>query len=409
MQFSPFCRRLGAGLFLLTAAPAAALAQGTTDDGAAARAYSVQVLTRLAEPVLTALAENQLKARLPQGNPKRRDFAPLEALGRLLTGMAPWLELGPGEDAEGRLRARYIQLAVKGISHAVDPQAPDFMNFTRGKQPLVDSAFLAQALLRAPTQLWGNLGERERANLVAALKSSRVTKPGMSNWLLFSATVEAALWQFTGECEMAPIELAVKKHLEWYKGDGVYGDGPQFHWDYYNSYVIQPMLMDVLRVCAAKQHPLGAHYPLIVKRAQRYAAVEERLISPEGTFPVIGRSSSYRFGAFQTLSQIALMKKLPDGLEPAAVRAALTALIRRVIEMPGTFEPDGWLRPGAVGYQPSLQDSYISPGSLYLCSVGLLQLGLPADDPFWRGPDLPWTQKKIWSGVDVPGDHAIYY
>ncbi len=37
---------------------------------------------------------------------------------------------------------------------------------------------------------------------------------------MFSATIEAALLHFTGECEMGPIEYALKKHKEWYKGDG---------------------------------------------------------------------------------------------------------------------------------------------------------------------------------------------
>jgi len=31
---------------------------------------------------------------------------------------------------------------------------------------------------------------------------------------------------------------------------------------------------------------------------------------------------------------------------------------------------------------------------------------LPANDPFWTAPAEPWTQKKIWSGADVPADHA---
>ena len=138
---------------------------------------------------------------------------------------------------------------------------------------------------------------------MAALKSSRIIKPGESNWLLFSATIEAALWQFTGECEMKPIEYAVQRHEQWYLGDGTYGDGAEYHWDYYNSYVIQPMLLEVVRVCAEKQHPLGKLRPKILARAQRYAAVQERLISPEGTFPVIGRSSAYRFGALQVLAE----------------------------------------------------------------------------------------------------------
>jgi len=383
-------------------APAAVEDAGTKD-----RAYSVSVMARLADPVLTSLADNQLKKNLPPLNPKRDAFAPLEALGRLLAGMAPWLELGPGTDEEGKLRERFIRLAVKGIGNAVEPGGPDAMNFSKGGQPLVDAAFLAEALLRAPNQLWGNLGERERANLVASLKSSRAIKPGMNNWLLFSATVEAALWKFTGECETAPIEFAIQKHLEWYKGDGAYGDGPQWHWDYYNSYVIQPMLLDVLRVCEEKKHPLAKNYPLIQERAKRYAGVQERMISPEGTFPVIGRSSCYRLGAFQTLAAMSLSHQLPKDVNPAAVRSGLTAVLRRIFEAPGTFDSKGWLRPGACGYQPSIVEGYISTGSLYLTSCGLLALGLPPGDPYWSGAGMPWTQKRIWAGTDIPGDHAI--
>jgi hypothetical protein len=167
------------------------------------------------------------------------------------------------------------------------------------------------------------------------------------------------------------------------------------------------MLLDVLRICKGKSHPLGEHFPLALERMQRYATVQERLISPEGTFPIIGRSSTYRFGAFQALSQIALMHQLPKDIEPVAVRAALTAVIRKMMEAPGTFDEAGWLRPGAVGYQPSLKEDYISTGSPYLCSMGLLHLGLPPDDPFWTGEGLPWTQKRIWAGVDTPGDHAL--
>jgi hypothetical protein len=384
------------------------LTQPMLDDGAAARAYSVQVLTRLADPVLNALCENKLKERLPKGKPDRQQFAPLEALGRLMAGLAPWLELGPGEDAEGKLRAHYIGLAVQGIGNAVDPHGPDFMCY-KGGQPQVDTAFLALGLLRAPKQLWGNLGAKERTNLVAALKEGAKNTPGENNWVLFSATIEAALWQFTGECDMMPIERGVNKYLGWYLGDGVYGDGPEFHADYYNSYVIHPMFLEVLRVCADKQHEFGKSYPLVLKRAQRFAQIQERLISPEATFPVVGRSSTYRFGAFQTLAEIALLKKLPANLEPGQVRAALTAVIRRTIEAPGTFDEAGWLQPGAVGYQPSIREGYISPGSPYLCSMGLIELGLPANDPFWSGPDLPWTQKKIWSGVDVKADAHVPY
>lgn len=378
------------------------------NGGAKDRAYSVTVVQRLADPVLTALAENRLKQTMPVEGPRdRAAYTHLEALGRLLAGMAPWLELGPGSSPEGQLRARYIRLAVAGIGNATDPKSPDYMNFSKGQQPLVDTAFLALALLRAPKQLWGNLNQEQRANVVEAFKSNRVIRPPENNWLLFSAIIEAALWEFTGECEMQPIETAVNQHTAWYKGDGVYGDGAHFHWDYYNSYVIHPMLLEVLRVCAEKQDSLGKLYDVELARAQRYAVIEERLIAPDATFPVLGRSSAYRFGAFQVLSEMALIHKLPASLDPGAVRSALTAVIRRMIEAPGTFDAHGWLQIGAVGHQPSIGEGYISTGSLYLCAVGLLQLGLPPDDPFWTAPAREWTQKRIWAGEEVPTDHAI--
>jgi hypothetical protein len=380
----------------------------TAAEPATDRAYSVAVLTRVARPVVTALAEGRLKKDLPvhDWERNRANYSGLEALGRTMAGIAPWLELGADETPEGKLRHEFIELSVKAIANGTDPKSPDFLNFTTGGQPLVDAAFLAHGLLRAPQQLWGRLDANQRTNVVAALKATRGIKPGESNWLLFSAMVEAALWKFTGECQMKPIEYAVQRHMEWYKGDGTYGDGAEFHWDYYNSFVIQPMLLDVLRVCGEQKHSLGELYPKALARARRYAEVQERLISPEGTFPVIGRSSAYRFGALQHLSMMALLRELPADVEPAAGRGALTAVIRRMMEASGTFDEKGWLQVGAVGHQPSIREGYIATGSLYLCLTGLLHLGLPADDPFWTAPALAWTQKRIWSGQDTPADHA---
>ncbi|MEO6475812.1 DUF2264 domain-containing protein [Luteolibacter sp.] len=376
--------------------------------GAQDREYAVKTLDRIAGPVMESLAEGNLKKRMPlgQGEESRSEYTCLEAFGRTLSGIAPWLALGPDDTPEGQLRARYIGLSNKALVQATDPKSPDFMNFTQGGQPLVDAAFLSLALLRAPDQLWQPLDEAQRANVVAALKSTRKIKPYESNWLLFSALVESALWKFTGECEMVPVENALTKHEEWYLGDGTYGDGPDYHWDYYNSFVIQPALIAVLEVCKEKKSPLADQLAKILERAQRYAEIQERMISPEGTFPVIGRSSAYRFGAFQTLSLVALRHELSKSIEPAAVRCSLNAVVHRMIEAPGTFDSDGWLRAGVAGYQPAVKENYISTGSLYLCLDGLLHLGLPADDPLWTAPAEEWTQKRIWSGENVPADHA---
>jgi len=67
-------------------------------------------------------------------------------------------------------------------------------------------------------------------------------------------------------------------------------------------------------------------------------------IGPDGSFPPIGRSIAYRCGAFHALAQAALRKRLPEGVSPAQVRGALTAVIRRSIDAPETFDANGWLR-----------------------------------------------------------------
>lgn len=386
----------------------------TPNDGPNERAYYVQTLTKIADPVLTAISKNELKKTMPvetsdPKNVKDRMYSThLEAFGRLLAGMAPWLELGPDQTAEGRLREKYITLALAGIKNATDPKAADFLNFYQGRQPVVDVAFFAQALLRAPHQLWDRLDASTKANVIAALKSSRVIEPSFSNWLLFSATIEAALMKFDNYGDKMRMDYATKEHLlSWYKGDGTYGDGPNFHWDYYNSYVIQPMLVGVLKELAPTDAKQKKDYETALAHAKRYAGVQERMISPEGTYPPIGRSIAYRYGAFQTLSMIALMHELPESIKPQQVRSALYTMIKRQTEAPGTFDKNGWLQIGIYGHQPGVGETYISTGSLYLCSEAFLVLGLPANDPFWQGKDEDWTAKKVWKGEPVVIDHAI--
>jgi hypothetical protein len=379
-------------------------------SGADDRALWVSVMTRLADPVLKNLAAGTLKSRMPveqASGANRGTVTHLEAAGRLLAGLAPWIELPPDATEEGRQRAVYAELAQRALARAVDPASPDFLNFTRERQPLVDAAFLAQGVLRAKRVLQDGLDVTTKKHLIAALESTRVIAPPFNNWLLFSATVEAGLAVLGASWDRMRVDYALRQHEQWYKGDGLYGDGPSFHWDYYNSFVIQPMLVDVLAVCRDETPAWKEMEARVHERAARYAAIQERLISPEGTFPAIGRSLAYRFGAFHLLAQSALRHALPEGVTPAQVRGALTATIRRAIEAPGTFDAAGWLQIGFCGHQPGVGETYISTGSLYLCSVGLLPLGLPATDDFWSSAPQPWTAARAWTGQAFPIDHAI--
>ncbi|WNQ13291.1 DUF2264 domain-containing protein [Paenibacillus aurantius] len=372
------------------------------------RSYWIKTLQRITEPVLQSLAERRLRAVMPvEGKTgDRSSCTHLEALGRTLAGISPWLETGSRTGEEGKLRERLAGLAREAIDAATDPASPDFMNFDKGSQPLVDAAFLAHALLRAPQELYAKLAPHVRENLGAALLSTRVIRPGFNNWLLFSAMIETALYRMGHAWDRMRVDYALRQHEQWYAGDGAYGDGPAFHWDYYNSFVIQPMLVDILDAVGEEYGEWKGLRDKVITRAVRYAAVQERLISPEGTYPPIGRSLAYRFGAFQHLSLMALREQLPVEVEPAQVRCALTAVIRRQIEMPGTFDENGWLTIGFAGRQPETGEAYISTGSLYLCTTVFLALGLSPDAPFWQG-EADWTARKAWSGAPVAIDKAI--
>lgn len=387
----------------------------------ATRQYWVNTMLRIVTPVYENLANETLRKNMPvevndgSNTGKRADVSHLEALGRSFNGIAPWLNLGDDTSREGEQRRAMTQLVVKAITNAVNPSSPDYMPFDGpGTQPLVDAAFFAEGLLRSKDVIWPMLDFQTRQRIIDELKRSRKIRAWENNWLLFSATVEAALLQFTGECDFSKIKYALDRHNEWYKGDGWYGDGPSFHLDYYNSYVIQPMLVDVTAV--VKQNAdkgeeyatYGAMYDKYVKRMARFAAQQEMLISPEGTFPMLGRSCGYRYGAFQALAHTSLLGTLPKGVSPAQVRSALTAVIKRQT-VKAMFDAEGWLTLGFCGHQPDVAENYVSTGSAYLCCFVFLPLGLPADAEFWSDKDEKWSSQRVWSGEAVMRDAAIKY
>jgi hypothetical protein len=376
------------------------------------RQYWVSLMTRMAMPVLTNMAAGTLKKNMPievspswDGRDKAVSY--MEAFGRLIAGITPWLSLPDDTTKEGKTRAHLRQLVLQGLSRAADPNDPDYLLWNKEGQPLVDAAFLAHGLLRAPATFWIPLSTQTKQNIIREFKALRRVKPGQSNWLLFGAIIEAFLLSIDEQYEASRIDDAVTKINSWYVGDGWYGDGPVFHFDYYNGFVIQPMLVDVLAVMVEKGKADKKVYDTAVKRMQRHGVCQERLISPEGTFPAFGRSITYRVGAFQPLAQLALMKQLPALISGAQVRSALTAVMKKIFEQRGVFSADGWLQLGFAGHQPGVSDSYTNTGSLYLTAVGFLALGLPANDEFWTAPAAAWTNKKAWGGEEFGKDKAI--
>lgn len=350
-------------------------ARKTNDSSPSPRQQWADLCYRIARPVLENMSRGELQKNMqlelsPTWDGRDRRVAYMETFGRLMAGISPWLSLPDDDTLEGRRRSQLRQWALKAYRNAVDPASPDCLLWKGPTQILVDAAYLAESFLRAPEAFLMSIGE---------------------------------------EADQYALTVAVNKINEWYLSDGWYSDGPEMALDYYNSYVIHPMYIEVLETCKACGFWTPVTPQLAVRRMQRFNVFLERLISPEGTYPAFGRSVVYRMGAFQTLAMAAWKYGLPEGISNGQVRSALTAVMKNMFAVEGNFNSSGFLQLGFAGHQPGLANYYTNNGSLYMTSLVFMPLGLPADHPFWTDPAEPWTSQKAWSGQPFPidGHHSL--
>ena len=325
------------------------------------RKFWLDQMDKISRPVIKNLAEDKLRAVMPVLLSKRTDnanqrakVAYLEAFGRTLCGIAPWLNSEGGTKEEVALRNQYREWTLKAIANAVDPSAKDYMVWNEGGQQLVDASFVALGLVRSPW-LWTHLDQKVQKQVVDAFKLTRAFVPVYSNWLLFTGMIEAFFCKYGLEYDKVRLDYGIREFAHhWYTGDGMFSDGMNFNLDYYNSFVIQPYLGAILEIVSKQSGSYNFFLPRFEKISKRYAEIQERMVNADGSFPVIGRSIVYRGAAFHHLA-----------------------------------------------------DVYNNTGSLYLCTTIFLPLGLPDTDEFWSAPAEPWTALKVWTGQDAPGDHAL--
>jgi hypothetical protein len=376
------------------------------------RIFWVETLQKIALRVLMDIKKDSLRKNmvLESKSAEAIKFAYFSAFARVFNGIAPWLELGPNQSEEGRLRENYINLTIEAISVAVNPKKNDYMFYTESKQSLVDMAFFAQGLLRAKNQIWLNLPMDVQAKIITELKNTRLIAPYENHWILYTSLIEAALLEFTGECDKERLIYAIHKFRDqWYIGDAIYKDGEDFASNYYNSLIIHPMLNDILIVMRKYGLSDGEFLDVQLMRSSRLSSQLERIISPEGNYPIIGKSISFRTGIFHTLAQASLLKVLPRNIEPAQVRSALTQVLRNLFEGNQNFINGSWLALGLNGHQEDIAETDINTGSLYLCCAVFLPLGLDPNDPFWTNEFEEWTSLKAWNGHPTGIDQSINF
>ena len=388
------------------------------------REYWCEQAYKMAQPVLENMAKAELQKNMkvevsPNWDGRSKKVAYMETFGRLMAGLSPWLNLPDtlplnATDADRKELEQRKQLrewALSAYKHAVDPESPDYLAWRGHGQALVDAAYVAESFIRAYDALWMPLDDVTKQRYLEEFQQLRRIEPPYTNWSLFSSTIESFLAKAFGlkAYDDYRVMTTIRKVEEWYVGDGWYADGPVFAFDYYTSYVFHAMYLETLQnMIDAKANTrleYKKYYDRALKRAQKFAIILERFISPEGTFPVIGRSTPYRMAAMQPLALMAWYQKLPKDLSNGQVRAALTKVMHRMYDQQNNYNDAGFLTIGFCGSQPGTADWYTNNGSLYMTSLSLMPLGLPADHPFWTCEAEPWTQVKAWGGQSFPKDH----
>lgn len=391
-----------------------AIAKKKTGQQQNDRQYWCQLAYKMAQPVLENMAKGELQKNMqtefsPSFDNRNKKVLYMECFGRLMAGIAPWLTLADDNTDEGQQRRQLRQWALLSYKNAVDPSNPDYLCWGIGGQNLVDAAYIAESFLRAYDTLWMPLDETTKQRYLTEFKKLRSIDPPYTNWLLFSSTIESFMAKAGGDYDQYRVNSTCRKMEEWYVGDGWYADGSVFAFDYYSSYVFHPMYLETLQAMidakANTRLDYQKYYDRELLRCQKYAIVLERFISPEGAFPVFGRSIPYRMACMQPLALMAWYQKLPQDLSNGQVRAALTKVLHRMFDTQNNFNEKGYLTIGFCGKQPNVADWYTNNGSLYMTTLAFMPLGLPASHPFWTDEAQPWTQVKAWNGNDFPKDH----
>jgi hypothetical protein len=416
-----FLALVAAALIALVALPTAASAASAAKkqkQQPSDREYWAALAYKISRPILEPMSRGELQATMPMEyspvwDGRDRDVAWMEGFGRLMAGIAPWIALPDDGTPEGRMRAELRDWALKSYANSVDPESPDYLGWdAKAMQVIVDASYIANSFLRAPQALWELLDDVTKQRYVTEFKRLRKIATPNNNWLLFRAIIEAFLMSIDEEYDAFALRQSIITVNGWYLGDGWYGDGPEFAMDYYNSYVINPMMVEITEAMAARKVYSPVSFDLALRRMQRYNVLQERLISPEGTFPAMGRSMTYRMGAWQPLALSAWKYGLPEKLTAGGVRSALTAVMKRMFGADiskglggANFNEAGYLVFGFAGNQPGITDYYTNTGSLYITSLVFLPLGLPADDAFWTAPAEKWTSARAWSGEPFAKDY----
>jgi GR25 family glycosyltransferase involved in LPS biosynthesis len=304
----------------------------------------------------------------------------LECFARIFAGSAPWLALNPANDKKLQILSKFDVLVYSDIFG--------------DKQAIVECAYICYGFLLTQNVLWNQVSTETQLQFIKILRKVRNNIRSYHrryNWYLFHGMIEAFLKSVNADYNNSFITEMIQTIESWYCGDGFYKDGERgFTMDYYNSYVIHPFYIEILKV--TNPHMVSQAFD----RCIRYSEFLERIIGSDGTYPPLGRSIVYRFGAFHALAYCIYNQNISRQHTYPQLQRALSKVMKCIIT-DLVFDSDGMLQLGFTGNQPCIADDYSSWGSCYLTTLGFLPLGLDKTHAFWSDSSIDhYSQELAW-------------
>lgn len=183
----------------------------------------VDIMYQMAEPVMKNMAEGKLQQVMdttggnknlelsPTWDNRNKRVAYMEAFGRLLAGLAPWLNLPDDDTPESAKRKQLREWTRKAIINAVDPNSPDRLGWESGGQTLVDGAYVVEGLYRGYDSLWVPLPQETKDLYIKEIKGLRRYDPPYTNWFLFVGMEECFLMYAGADYDAFRIKTAMSK------------------------------------------------------------------------------------------------------------------------------------------------------------------------------------------------------
>jgi hypothetical protein len=313
--------------------------------------------------------------------PKEWSF--MELICRILVGLSFHLEKNK----------ELFNQSIKIIYRIFDEQDKLFINWIHNKenrQPMVEIAYLCQTFLNCP-KLWQEIKIKNK--ILKTMEMISLIEPYQNNWILFETLILIFLQKnniITDKIKNNKIYQNLEQFDKLYIGDGWYSDGKSFMFNYYNSFVIYPFL---LQIHLELKHP---KLKIIIERMQLQTIFLEKFIHPDGTFPIFGRSPVYRLACFNCLTYLIYYNLLPKELNYGNIRELLTKIIINFFEGNQNFTKENYLTLGFNGNQKEIANNYSNTGSCYLTLIPFMVLNLEDNHPFWKENKEKEKEKSSW-------------